>query len=113
MNQKETLYICLPENAKELFLLPKSEVEKSIKSAEEDPNTDLEYTVIGSIKSSYTGIPYLISYKIALRTEYDVVYAKNGLEAHALLTGKKRLQDKQIKITNTLDLRKLIAEYYE
>lgn len=113
MNQP--LFICLPENGDKLFLQTKAEVEDNIKSVETNPNMDLSYSVIGSVKPSYKETPYLISYKIAPSTVtlYDVVYAREGVEAHSLLLSKKRLQGKSIKITNTLDLRKLIDEYYE
>jgi hypothetical protein len=113
MNQP--IFICLPDNGDKLFLQTKNEVEDNIKSVETDPDMDLSYSVIGSIKPAYKGIPYLITYKIAPSNVvlYDVVYASEGAEAHSLLLSKKRLQGKSIKITNTLDLRKLIDEYYE
>lgn len=103
------------DRSKDLFLLSKQDVEKSIKSMEEDPSVDLEYNVLGGIDINNKKTPYLISYKISTANVilYDIVYADQGAEAHSLLLGKKRLQDKSIKITNTLDLRKLITEYYE
>lgn len=115
MNIKQPLFICLPEDGGKLFLLHKHDVEKSIKNVEEDPDAELPYSVLGSIKPDYKGIPFLISYKIAPSNVvlYDVLYAYEGAEAHSLLLGKKRLQDKSIKITNTLNLTKLIDEYYE
>lgn len=117
---KEPLYICLPEDGKKLTIIPKSEVEKNIRSMEEDFDNDISYTVLGSVKAAYKGIPFLLSYKLADKenkttstTMYDVIYAESGAEAHSLLLGKKRLKDYIINITNTLDLRKLIADYYE
>lgn len=113
---KEVLYICMSEDrSKDLFLLRKQDVEKSIKSMEEDPDADLEYNVLGGVDPNHRKTPYLISYKISPSNAiiYDVVYADEGAEAHSLLLSKKRLQGKSIKITNTLDLTKLIEQYYE
>lgn len=113
---KEVLYVCMAEDrSKELFLVGKQEVEKSIKNMEENPDVDLDYNVLGGVDPNHRKTPYLISYKISPSNVvlYDVVYANEGAEAHSLLLSKKRLQDKSIKITNTLDLTKLIQQYYE
>lgn len=115
MNIKQPLFVCLPEDGGKLFLLHKHDVEKSIKNVEEDPDAELPYSVLGSIKPDYKGIPFLISYKTTKSDVvlYDVVYSDNSFDAHMALYSKPRLKDKGIKITNTLDLTKLIDEYYE
>lgn len=110
---KDILFVCLSDDGKEIFLQHKYDVEKSIRSMEEDPSADLQYEVLGSVKTDYSKIPFLISYKVDNSTQYDIIYAKVGVEAHATLLGKNRLKDKEVKITNTLDLRKLIDEYYQ
>jgi hypothetical protein len=90
-------------------------VEKSIKSMEEDADVDLEYSILGSIRQPYSKTPFLLTYKISGSNDvlYDVVYTDDSFESHLALINKPRLKDKNIKITNTLDLRKLIDEYYE
>lgn len=115
MTKKETLYICLSENGKDLFLLPKSDVEKNIKNMEEDANADLEYSVLASIKQPYPKTPFLLTYKISGSNDalYDVVYTDNSFDSHLALVSKARLKGKNARITNTLDLTKLIDEYYE
>jgi hypothetical protein len=114
MQKKEVLFICLSDG-KKLDLRPKDEVEKDIRAMERNPDYDLTYNVLGSVQIPflYKEIPFLIQYKIEGSTMYDVIYAKEGVEAHVKLLKKKRLQGKEVKITNTLDLRKLIDEYYE
>jgi len=115
MTRKEPLYICLSDNGKDLFLLPKSEVEASIKNMEEDANSDLEYSILGGIKQPYPKVPFLLTYKTSDSDVvlYDVIYADNSFDSHMALYNKARLKDKSIKITNTLNLTKLIDEYYE
>lgn len=103
------------DRSKEMFLLRKQDVEKSIKSMEENPDSDLEYNVLSSVNPHHPKTPFLISYKIAPSNDilYDVLYADVPVESHTALLGKKRLEGKNVKITNTLDLTKLIEQYYE
>jgi hypothetical protein len=82
---------------------------------EEDANVDLEYSILGSIKQPYPKTPFLLTYKIAKSRAilHDVVYANDSFNAHLALVSKTRLRDVEVHITNTLDLTKLIDEYYE
>jgi len=116
MSKKEILFICQSnDRSKDMFLVTKQDVEKSIKNMEEDIDSDLEYNVLGSVNVLHPKTPYLISYKIAPSNDllYDVVYTDDSFSSHLALVGKARLKDKNVKITNTLDLTKLIEEYYE
>ena len=103
------------DRSKDLFILSKYDVEKSIKSMEENPDLDLDYNVLAGVDPDHKKTPFLISYKISPSNDllYDVIYADEAVESHVALLGKKRLQGKSIKITNTLDLTKLIEQYYE
>jgi hypothetical protein len=116
MTKKEVLYVCMSnDRSKDMFLLRKQDVEKSIKSMEEDPDSDLEYNVLGSVDINHPKTPYLLTYKINKADDllYDVVYADDSFEAHLALVRKPRLKGTSAKITNTLNLIKLIEEYYD
>lgn len=107
----DKLYVCLGDNAGDISLQNRFDVDAVIASAEEfDGN--MPFSVIGTINPKSDDTPYLIVAKNGSALIYDVIETTSEENAKSIFTAKKRWVGKQISIKSVRNLSNLIKEYY-